>query len=76
MLFSIEMIIISYVNTLYGTFQAFEKGKYHGICVSLMNSMTLIFILISIYTDLGLKGVTFAYILANLINFKPCRNHF
>ncbi|ALT69314.1 flippase [Methanobrevibacter millerae] len=68
LLFSIESIFISYVNTLYGTFQAFEKGKYQGICNILMNTITLIFILISIFADLGLEGVTFAYILANLIN--------
>lgn len=68
LLFSIESIFISYANTLYGTFQAFEKGKYQGICNILMNTITLIFILISIFADLGLEGVTFAYILANLIN--------
>ena len=69
LLFSIETIFISYVNTFYGTFQAFEKGKYQGIGIVLMNTTTLIFILISIFADLGLEGVTFAYILANLINF-------
>lgn len=68
LLFSIETILISYVNTLYGSFQAFEKGKYQGIGIILMNTTTLIFILISIFADLGLEGVTFAYILANLIN--------
>lgn len=68
LLFSIEMILISYVNIFYGTFQAFEKGKYQGIGIVLMNTTTLIFILISIFADLGLEGVTFAYILANLIN--------
>ena len=69
LLFSIEMIFISYVGTLYGTFQAFEKGEFQGIGIVLMNTTTLICILISIYADLGLEGVTFSYILANLINF-------
>lgn len=69
LLFAIEMIFISYVGTLYGTIQAFEKGKYQGMGILLMNTTTLICILISIYADLGLEGVTFAYILANLVNF-------
>ena len=67
LLFSIEMIFKSYINTFNGTFQAFEEGKYQGIGNTLMNTNTLLFILISIYTDLGLVGVAFSYILANLI---------
>ena len=34
-----------------------------------MNTTTLIFILISIYTDIGILGVSFSYLLANLITF-------
>lgn len=69
LLFSFEMIFKSYINTINGTFQAFEKGKYQGIGTTLMNTTTLLFILISIYANLGLLGISIAYILANLITF-------
>lgn len=69
LLFSIEMIFKSYINSLFGAFQAFEKGKYQGIGNILMNTTTLLFILISIYADLELLGVSISYILANLIAF-------
>ena len=65
-LFSLEMVFKSYINLFNGSFQAFEEGKYQGIGNTLMNTNTLIFILISIYTDLGLIGVAFSYILANI----------
>ena len=67
LLFSLELIFKSYINLFNGTFQAFENGKYQGIGNTLMNTTTLIFILLSIYTDLGLLGIAFSYILANLI---------
>ena len=69
LMFSVEMIFKSYINTLNGTFQAFEIGKYQGIGITLMNTTTLLFILISIYVDLGLLGISIAYILANLLTF-------
>lgn len=67
LLFSIEMIFKSYIALLNGTFQSFEIGKYQAIGNIILNITTLIFILITIYTDLGLYGVTFSYIIANLI---------
>lgn len=69
LLFTIEIIFKSYANSLFGVFQAFEEGKYQGIGNTLMNTATLLFILISIYADLGLLGVSISYILANLITF-------
>ena len=69
LLFSIEMIFKSYINSLFGAFQAFEKGKYQGIGNILMNVGTLLLILVSIYADLGLLGISIAYILANLLTF-------
>ncbi|MBQ9026483.1 MAG: flippase [Methanobrevibacter sp.] len=69
LLFSIEMIFKSFINTFNGTFQAFENGKYQGIGITLMNTTTLLFILISIYLDLGLLGVSISYILANTLTF-------
>ena len=69
LLFTIEIILKSYTNSLFGVFQAFEKGKYQGIGNILMNSSTFLFILISIYADLGLIGISISYILANLLSF-------
>lgn len=69
LLFSLEMIFKSYINTFNGSFQAFEIGKYQGIGITLMNTTTLLFILISIYADLGLIGISISYIFANLLTF-------
>ena len=68
-LFSLEMTIKAYINSLNGAFQAFENTKFQGIGITLMNTTTLLFILISIYADLGLFGVSISYIIANLITF-------
>lgn len=69
LLFTIEIIFKSYTNSLFGVFQAFEKGKYQGIGTILMNISTFLFILIAIYADLGLVGISISYILANLLSF-------
>ena len=69
LLFSFELIFKSYINCLYGSFQAFEMGKFQGIGLTLMNSLTLVFILISIYADWGLFGISMSYILANILGF-------
>ena len=67
LLFTIEMIIKSYITLFNGSFQAFEEGKYQGIGNILININTLLFVLISVYTDLGIFGIAFSYILANII---------
>ena len=67
LLFTIEMIIKSFIGLLNGSFQAFEKGKYQGIGNTLLNTILLLFILITIFTDLGLYGIAISYILANFI---------
>ena len=69
LLFTIEMIIKSFIGLLNGSFQEFEEGKYQGIGNTILNTLLLIFILISIFTDLGLYGISISYILANLIAF-------
>ena len=69
LLFSFEMTIKAYINSLNGAFQAFENTKFQGIGITLMNTTTLLFILISIYADLGLLGVSISYIIANSITF-------
>ena len=65
LLFTIEMIIKSFIGLLNGSFQAFEEGKYQGIGNTIMNIILLAFIMISIFTDLGLFGIAISYILAN-----------
>ena len=67
LLFTLEMIIKSYVNLFNGSFQAFEEGKYQGIGNTILHLILLIFILIAIFTDLGLYGIAVSYILANAI---------
>ena len=69
MLFTFEMIFKSYISLMNGSFQAFENGKYQGIGNTILNTTTLLFILISIYTDLGIFGVTISYVVANIIAF-------
>ena len=69
LLFTLEMIIKSYVNLFNGSFQAFEKGKYQGIGNTILHLILLIFILIAIFTDLGLYGIAISYILSNAIAF-------
>lgn len=67
LLFTIEMIIKSFVGLINGSFQAFEEGKYQGISNTLLNVILLIFILITIFSDFGLYGIAISYILANTI---------
>lgn len=67
LLFMIEKIINSFFGLFNGSFQAFEEGKYQGIGNTIFNLILLAFILISIYTDLGLYGITISYLLANII---------
>ena len=67
LLFTIEVIIKSYINLFNGSFQAFEEAKYQGIGNTLLNILLLIFILMAIFTDLGLIGIAISYIIANLI---------
>ena len=72
LLFTFEMIFKSFTSLLNGAFQAFEEGKYQGITNTILNLILLIFILISIFTNLGLYGITISYVLANLIALTYC----
>ena len=67
LLFTIESILKSFYSLFSSTFQAFEEGKYQGIGNTIMNLLLLIFIFIVIFTDTGLFGITFAYLLSNFI---------
>lgn len=67
LLFTIEMVFKTFMGLLNGSFQAYEEGKYQGIGNILLNIILLIFILISIFTDLGIFGITLSYVVANFI---------
>ena len=67
LLFTIEMSIKSMIGLFNGSFMAFEEGKYQGIGTTLLHIILLIFILITIFTDLGLYGIAISYISANII---------
>lgn len=67
LLFLIERILISFIGLFNGCFQAFEEGKYQGIQNTLVNIILLIFILITIFTDLGIYGISISYVVANVI---------
>lgn len=69
LLFMINSIFQNFTGTLNGSFQAFEKMKYQGIGNTLATGLLFIFILITIYTNWGLLGITGAYILANMLGF-------
>lgn len=67
LLFLIEKIIQAFLGLIHGSFMAFEEGKYQGIANSLINVLLLIFILITIFTDIGIYGISISYVLANVI---------
>ncbi|MBE6505274.1 MAG: flippase [Methanobrevibacter millerae] len=67
LLFTIETIIKSFLGLFNGSFQAFEKLKYQGIGNTILNTLLLIFILLAIFTDIGIIGIAISYIIANLI---------
>ena len=67
LLFTIESIIKSYAGLLNSAFQGFEKLKYQGIGNTILNIILFIFIILTIYTDLGIFGISISYILANII---------
>ena len=69
LLLTLEMIIKSFTGLLNGTFQAYEQTKYQGIGTAIQHLLLLIFILICIYTDFGIIGISISYIISNFIAF-------
>lgn len=67
LLFTIERIFASFTGLFNGSLQAVEEGKYQAIGNILLNILLLIFMFLSITGDYGLYGITFAYLIANLI---------
>ncbi len=68
LLFCIECVIKNFVGLLSGMFQAYEKGKYPAIANTLLAVFTLVFIVMVVVFNLGLNGITWAYILANAVS--------
>lgn len=66
LLFVIEKIFISFNGVFMGTFQAFEVGKYQAIANVVSTSLLFIFILLAVFGDFGLYGISIAYVLANI----------
>ena len=67
LLFTIETIFMSMGGLIHGSFQAFEKNKYQGITNTVLNLLLLLFIIISVFTNIGIYGIAVSYVLANLI---------
>ena len=67
LLISFENLIKSYHALLFSSFQAHEKMKYQAITNTILNILTLVFIIIVTFTDWALTGIAFAYIIANFI---------
>ena len=67
LLFTIERIFSSMIGLFNGSLQAVEEGKYQAIGNTLLNTILLIFILISIFGNFGLYGITLSYVSANFI---------
>jgi O-antigen/teichoic acid export membrane protein len=67
LLVAFENLIKSYHAILFTSFQAHEKMKYQAITNTVLNVLTLIFIIITTFTDWALVGIAFAYIIANFI---------
>lgn len=66
LLFTIEKAFMSMNGIFMGTFQAFEVGKYQAIASVVTTSLLLIFILLAVFGDFGLYGISIAYLLANI----------
>jgi len=67
LLVAFENLIKSYHAVLFSSFQAHEKMKYQAITNTVLNILTLIFIILVTFTDFALMGIVFAYIFANFI---------
>lgn len=67
MLLVIETAIKGFCSLFYGVFQAHEKGKYQGVANTILAIATFAFISGACYFDLGLSGITWAYVLANVL---------
>lgn len=69
LLFSLESVIKSFQDVIFVSFRAHEEMKYQAF-VNIFINIGLLFCFIGVsYTDWGLIGVTFSYIIINFIAF-------
>lgn len=69
LLFLLNSIFQNVTQSLNGVFQAFEKMKYQGIGNILVTILLFVFILLSIFTDLGIWGIAISYVLSSFAGF-------
>lgn len=69
LIFALELIFMSMVAFFNGIFQAFEDVKYQAIGTILNSGLLLIGILITIFFDLGIIAIAFAYLLGYFVFF-------
>lgn len=67
LLFSLESIIKSLQDVFFASFRAHEQMKYQAFVNIFINIGLLICLIALSYTDLGLVGVAFVYIVINII---------
>lgn len=65
-LFAFESVIKNFCLLFHGVFEAHEKIMYPAISNTILSLSTFIFIMLAIYLDLGLWGIAWAYIFANV----------
>ncbi len=66
-LFILETVIKTMCGTMDGVLMAFEEGKYQAIHNYLSTFLLLFFVIIVIYFDLGIYGITMGYVISNAI---------
>lgn len=67
LLYAIETTLKSFTALFNGAVQAFEKQKYMAFSNILLAILSFALILTAIYLNTGLNGITWAYVLANVV---------
>lgn len=67
LIFAIHQFVGSFKSLLVISFQAHEEMKYQALMYIISNVLTFIFILLVIFGDYGLFGISLAYLVANII---------
>ncbi|MDO5849566.1 MAG: flippase [Methanobrevibacter sp.] len=67
MLFVLECVLKNFTGLFHGVFQAHEKGIYQGIANILLAVFSFVLIVVAIYFNTGLEGISWAYVIANVI---------
>ena len=67
LLFAFENVFKSFFLLMFSSFQAHELMKYQSIANIILNVLSFIFIIGFTFTDYGLYGIAFAFVLANFI---------